>query len=124
MKTLQGSCHCGAVRFEAALELRLASECNCSICTKKGAIHHRVQAFRLLTGAQEIKLYQFGERIAKHWFCPHCGIHTHTNPRAAPDKVSINLRCLDDFHSLRSEFGVQAFDGQHWEEAMRGARFE
>ena len=115
MSTYRGGCHCGAVRFEAEAELKLATACNCSICTKKGIIHHRVKAFRLTSGESLLTLYQFGEMKAKHWFCSRCGIHPFSNPRAAPDQTSINLRCLDDFEVLRGQIAVQDFDGRHWE---------
>jgi hypothetical protein len=32
----EGSCHCGAVKFEADGELTQANECNCSHCSRKG----------------------------------------------------------------------------------------
>jgi len=87
MQTYGGSCHCGAVRFEIETDLSKAIECNCSICSKKGALHHRVPAenFRLLAGKESLSLYQFGSKTAKHWFYSHCGIHPFSNPRMAPD---------------------------------------
>ena len=125
MPTFLGGCHCGAVRFEAVAALDNVTECNCSICSKKGAIHHRAEAFRLLAGGDALTLYQFGTGVAKHWFCCRCGIQVFTNPRAAPDKVTINLRCLDDFQELKDTLRIRAFDGSNWEAAVGdGFRFE
>lgn len=125
MKKYPGGCHCGQVRFEIETELNKAIECNCSICTKKGALHHRVppERFRLLSGQDALALYQSGTMIAKHWFCKHCGIHTYSNPRAAPEMFSVNIRCLDDFHLLKNRIEIRQFDGRNWEEAARTFKF-
>jgi len=124
MAEYMGGCHCGAIRFEAEADLQVATECNCSICTKKGAIHHRVKSFKLLSGVAELSLYQFGDKIAKHHFCSRCGIHTFTNPRADPDKTSINLRCLDDFEAIKANIVIQHFDGKNWDQAISDFKFE
>jgi hypothetical protein len=93
-----GSCHCGNVRFEVDLDPAEAVVCDCSICSKKGVIIGRVAEaqFRLLTPLENLGLYQFHKRIAKHYFCPQCGVHTFNRPRSAPELWAVNLRCLDD----------------------------
>lgn len=125
MKTHQGSCHCGAVRFEIETDLTKATECNCSICKKKGALHHRVppERFKLISGQGSLSLYQFGSKAAKHWFCKHCGIHPFSNPRAAPDMYSINVHCLDEYEVEKAHIEVRTFDGKHWEEAVGTFKF-
>jgi hypothetical protein len=125
VNTYQGGCHCGQVRFEIETDLTKAIECNCSICTKKGALHHRVppERFRLLSGQGALALYQSGTRIAKHWFCKYCGIHVYSNPRAAPDMISVNIRCLDDFHLVKNDIEIRQFDGMNWEEAVETFKF-
>ena len=122
MPIYQGGCHCGVVRFEIDTHLDRAIQCNCSICSKKGALHHRVPAerFRLLAGKEALSLYQFGTNTAKHWFCRHCGIAPFSNPRLDPENYSANIRCLDDFAELFPGIAITYFDGQHWDQATEG----
>ena len=123
MRTYQGGCHCERVRFSIESEMKSATQCNCTICTKKGMINHRVapERFQLLRGAESLGLYQFNTLTAKHFFCRHCGIPVFSNPRRAPDQYAVNLRCLDDFHAIAGELEIAQFDGKHWEEAVRRA---
>ncbi len=81
------------------------------------------ERFRLLSGQESLALYQSGSKIAKHWFCKHCGIHPFSNPRAAPEMFSINIRCLDDFHALKNGIEIVQFDGRNWEEAVKAFKF-
>jgi hypothetical protein len=114
-KTYLGSCHCGRIRFEVTSEMARASECNCSICTKKAYLHHMVAPddFRLLSGADDLATYQFGTKTARHHFCKHCGVAAFFRPRANPANYMVNLRCLEglDLGALR----IQQFDGRSWE---------
>jgi len=120
MKTYHGSCHCHRVKFTVTTTIDKVVSCNCTICSKKGVLHHRVapQQFNLVEGQEYLSLYQFDTKEAKHYFCNTCGIHPFSNPRAAPEMVSINVRCLDDFELESEEYEVVNFDGRNWESAV------
>ncbi len=117
MEIRRGSCHCGDVRFEVTGALEGVLECNCTVCTKKGFLHWIVtpDRFRLLAG--EPATYSFGTHVARHTFCPRCGMHPFYTPRSHPGHVDVNVRCLDDF-DLRT-VPVHAFDGRNdWEGSL------
>ncbi|HSZ53396.1 MAG TPA: GFA family protein [Caulobacteraceae bacterium] len=111
-----GGCHCGAVKFEAALPDEVeAQDCNCSICSKTGFIHIIVpeNRFRLLAGADELISYAFNTGVARHLFCRICGVKSFYRPRSNPDGWSVNARCLDAPEAL--SITVTPFDGRDWE---------
>ena len=122
MESYEGGCHCGKVRFQVQADLSFVTECNCSICTKKGILHLVVppEQFELLRGQDELTTYRFNTNVAKHMFCRHCGIHSFGVPRSAPDKISVNARCLDGV--AVAALRPRLFDGLHWEETMRARR--
>src|SRR5579871_4349875 len=119
MHTYEGGCHCGAVRFRVSADLAEVSECNCSICSKKGYLHLIVppERFELLRGRDALPIYRFNTGVAQHHFCGRCGIHSFYVPRSDPDKIDVNVRCLDGVDPAR--LAVRRFDGRNWEEAMR-----
>jgi hypothetical protein len=118
MRSWTGSCHCGRVRFRVTADLDGVTDCNCSVCTKKGFLHLIVppDQFELLSGAEDIATYQFNTGTAKHMFCRHCGIHPFYVPRSDPDKIDVNVRCLDDVDI--AALTIQPFDGRNWEVAI------
>ena len=118
LKTYDGGCHCGRVRFRVTADLANILVCNCSICAKKGFVHLIVppEYFDLLSGAEELTSYEFNAKIAKHTFCRTCGIHPFYVPRSDPDKIDVNVRCLEgvDLATIQP----RPFDGKNWEVAM------
>jgi hypothetical protein len=122
--TYRGGCHCGRIAYEVEGDLHKASECNCSICSKKGYLHWIVprQSFRLLTPESSLATYQFNTHAAKHYFCLVCGIASFYIARSDPDKIDVNVRCLEgvDVSKLEREF----FDGQNWEAAQLNRQAE
>jgi hypothetical protein len=115
---MQGGCHCGRVRFRVTADFSGITQCNCSICTKKGILHLIVPPaqFELLSGEGDLVTYQFNTGVAKHMFCRVC-IHPFYVPRSDPDKIDVNVRCLDDVDL--AAIAIKPFDGRNWEAAIR-----
>lgn len=95
----QASCHCGGVEFKLYLPngLEKLRRCDCSICRRRGAIVASVKldGIQILKGKKLLKLYQFGTKTARHFFCSNCGIYTHHQRRSDPSEYGFNIGCLD-----------------------------
>jgi len=118
MSVHRGSCHCGAIAFEVEGDIEGVETCNCSICTRTGFMHWYVapERFRLLGSDATLATYQFGTRTAANHFCRVCGIAPFRRARSDPDKVDVNVRCLEDVDL--AAIATREFDGHNWEAAL------
>jgi hypothetical protein len=99
-----GSCQCGAVAFEAEIDVSKPIVCNCSRCRRLGArlAFTAPEGFRLLRGAEALTEYRFNQGVIRHQFCATCGIEpfAYGRGRDGSDMVAINVNCLDDVDPL------------------------
>ena len=112
--TFGGSCHCGDIKFNVKLNVSSLTRCNCSICSKLGALWAFAPKSEmvLLTDQNAFGSYQFGDKTLHHHFCKNCGIEAFAEGEA-PDgtpTVGINVRCLDDFDI--SGIPISDYDGK------------
>jgi len=101
-RTYHGSCHCGAVRYEANLDLSNGTgRCNCSICRKLRFWSARadLKTFRVVSGEDALVDYTFGTDSTHNLFCRHCGVHSFHRgyvEQIGGEFVAVNVTCLDD----------------------------
>jgi hypothetical protein len=102
LKTYSGTCHCGAVRYEADIDLSMGTtKSNCTFCVKArlwGTII-RPDMFRLLTGEHWLSDYCKPGGAVHHVFCSLCGVRPFERGHVdelGGNYVTINLACLDD----------------------------
>ena len=120
LRTLRGSCQCGAVRFEVDADLSAGTtRCNCTICTKTAwwGLNVKPDAFRLLSGQEGLRDYSRDAALHAR-FCGTCGIRVFGHgdiPELGGAFVGVNLNCLDG--ADLSGVQVRYLDGLHdtWE---------
>jgi len=124
LKTYRGSCHCGAVRFEAEIDLsKGTNRCNCSICAKARAWFVLVSPdrFRQISGAEAQAEYQWvppGRPGANlHYrFCKTCGVRTAGRGEYGPGGGQfyfIAVASLDDADPDEIAASIRHVDGRH-----------
>src|SRR5258708_12520564 len=106
LKHCTGSCHCGAVRYEATIDLAKGTvRCNCSICKKARAWFTFAggKNFPLLEGEEALTSYQWtpsgrpGPRLP-YLFCKTRGIRIYATRYAHCLGRTLYLLAFSPFH--------------------------
>ena len=112
---LQGMCHCGKIRFQLSCNLTDLKRCNCSHCRRKGFVMTtaKLDQFKLISCEENLKIYQWNSKIAKHYFCKNCGINTHHQRRSKPDEYGVNVEFENSDESEQEDLNYVSYTMSH-----------
>src|SRR3954454_9987819 len=119
MDPVHGSCLCGGVSYELTAPSLRANFCHCTRCRKHtgsaASAQGRVpiEGFKLLTGAELIKVYRPAGGMAKA-FCAECGSSLFGGSWPDGPEVSIRLGTLDDDPGIEPQFHNFVADAPRW----------
>jgi len=112
---IEGSCHCGAVRWRFEATPEGATACNCTVCRRYGVLwiygHEGEDVF--VDGPT--KAYARGRKYLNFNFCPECGCvvswrsnHIGKNGRR---RLAVNVRLAEP--EAVADIPIDHFDGLH-----------
>jgi hypothetical protein len=119
---IDGSCHCGAIAFEAEIDPETVGICHCADCQTLSGAPYRASvpaapgAFRILRGepARYVKIAESGNRRVQV-FCRDCGSPIYAGAAdnaAAP--VNIRVGSIRQRNQLVPKRQVWARSRQSW----------
>ena len=120
--SLEGGCHCGAVRYRVEGEPEHSAFCHCSDCRKSSGAPvvvwsaFPVERFSVIAG--EARVYNGAGEAYRH-FCANCGTGLwYVNEPFLPGVVDIQTATLDNPEALPPSVHIQAAEKLSW---MTGA---
>jgi hypothetical protein len=117
---LEGSCHCGAVRFEVTEEFIRVSQCHCTTCKKlSGGVgttngRARTEWIRILAGQDELRTYQPAEGTAKT-FCSRCGSNLFGGGWPESQHTSVRISAIDTYFDQKPGAHIYVRSIAPWE---------
>lgn len=92
--SVEGACHCGAVRYEVAAAPQTVTDCNCTTCRKRGMLWacYSPRDVRIEGPTQ---IFMWDDRELEFHFCGTCGCTTHWSALdKAVDRMGVNARLM------------------------------
>ncbi len=117
---LEGSCLCGAVRFEVAEPFSTVSACHCTSCKKIsgswGTVSGRARSgsVRVVAGEELLRTYQPAEGSAKT-FCGECGSNLFGGGWPESEECSVRLSAIDSPFERKPEAHIYVRSIAPWE---------
>jgi len=114
---VKGSCHCGAISYEASGDPVYSALCHCSDCRKSAGAPMVGWALfpedQVTTSGKPVA-YQSSKDATRH-FCGNCGTGLfYTNPVTFPGMIDIQTATLDDQDVFPPVIHVQYAEAAPW----------
>ncbi len=108
---IEATCHCGGVRIEVDGSLESVTECNCSICRRRGVLwaYYAPRQVRIHPPPGGTLVYVWQDRSIEFHACPTCHCTTHWSPLDGADRMAINARLVNP--ELLASVPVRKHDG-------------
>ena len=125
---VHGSCYCGAITFEAAVDPARVTICHCTACQNLTGTAYRVtvaasaEGFRLTRGSPKtfIKVADSGNKRAQV-FCAECGSHLYAHAAVEnPERLGLRVGCLRERSALVPRKSIWCKSALPWSENLEG----
>lgn len=122
---IQGSCHCGAVRWRLEGVPDGATVCNCTVCRRYGVLWAYDFEGEGITVTGTTRAYTRGNKEISFNFCPECGCvafwRSLTTGGDGRRRIAVNLRLAEPEGVAR--IPIDHFDGlNEFEDLPRDGR--
>jgi hypothetical protein len=120
---LKGTCHCGAVSYEAEGKILRVSNCHCEDCRKiSGATYNTAlvlesDGFRVVRGEENVTAYESSKGKFRT-FCRTCGTPIYTYMLSKPEIVIIRAGVLDDATGVKPQMHIWVKAKAPWHEIL------
>lgn len=112
---IKGNCHCEKLRWTYDLELESVTACNCTLCSRYGALW----AYGFLDQGVSVEgpslHYERGSKLSKYHFCGNCGCLSYylfnKGDEQGRRKVAVNLRMATEPDQILS-LPIDHFEGR------------
>ncbi|MCG9738435.1 aldehyde-activating protein [Shewanella insulae] len=111
---MQLSCHCGQVQLTLAMPPETLTSCNCSICSRYGALWGYFDPKDVSLNERTDSAtagYSHGDKYLLFYHCKTCGCVTHTltTDKVSEPRIALNFRMAPQ--ALRENIQIRHFDG-------------
>lgn len=125
---VHGSCHCGAIRYEATVDAERVTICHCTDCqcltgsAYRVSVPTRVEEFHLISGTPKIyfKVGDSGNRRAQA-FCADCGSPMYTYAaQEHPKTYGLRVGCIREREALAPRKRIWCRSALAWSIDLHG----